>query len=74
MRRSSSFHGVPDGVTEARDESLAFFGERRLLEWMSAQDPADSCETTCEKLFDTLTAFRGKADQNDDIAIMCIKI
>ena len=74
LSRGSRLLLYTDGVTEARDESLAFFGERRLLEWMSAQDPADSCEKTCEKLFDTLTAFRGKADQNDDIAIMCIKI
>ena len=74
LSRGSRLLLYTDGVTEARDESLAFFGERRLLEWMNAQDPADSCETTCEKLFDTLTAFRGKADQNDDIAIMCIKI
>lgn len=74
LSRGSRLLLYTDGVTEARDESLAFFGERRLLEWMSAQDPADSCETTCEKLFNTLTAFRGKADQNDDIAIMCIKI
>ncbi|MBQ6073283.1 MAG: serine/threonine-protein phosphatase [Bacteroidales bacterium] len=74
LSRGSRLLLYTDGVTEARDESLAFFGERRLLEWMSAQDPADSCEKTCEKLFDTLTAFRGKAEQNDDIAIMCIKI
>ena len=63
-----------DGVTEARDEARAFFGENRLLDWMRAQDPADSCEKTCNELRDTLTAFRGKAEQNDDIAIMCIKI
>ena len=63
-----------DGVTEARNASHAFFGESRLLVWMNAQDPADSCEQTCNKLLDTLTAFRGKAEQHDDIAIMCIKI
>ena len=63
-----------DGVTEARDASGAFFGESRLLEWMQAQDPANSCEKTCKDLLDTLSAFRGKAEQNDDIAIMCIKL
>ena len=63
-----------DGVTEARDASGAFFGEQRLLEWMQAQDPAASCEKTCEDLLAALAAFRGKAEQNDDIAIMCIKL
>ena len=63
-----------DGVTENRSADGTFFGEQRLLEWVSAQDPADSCEKTCDGLLAALDAFRGKAQQNDDIAIMCIKI
>lgn len=63
-----------DGVTENRNTGGAFFGEQRLLEWVAAQDPADSCEKTCTRLLAALDDFRGKAQQNDDIAIMCIKI
>lgn len=63
-----------DGVTEARDEKRAFFGEQRLLDWMRQRPAAESCADTCHALLDTLAGFRGKANQNDDIAIMCIKI
>ncbi len=63
-----------DGVTEARDENRAFFGEKRLRDWMQARPAAESCAATCEALLDTIARFRGKAPQNDDIAVMCIKI
>ena len=63
-----------DGVTEARDEHRAFFGEERLRAWM-AERPADAgCREDCAGLLDTLADFRGKALQNDDIAIMSIRI
>ena len=63
-----------DGVTEARDENRAFFGEQRLLDWMRQRPADESCADTCRALLDTLAVFRGKAKQNDDIAIICIKI
>jgi hypothetical protein len=63
-----------DGVTEARDESRAFFGEQRLLNWMEQRPAEEPATDTCQALLDTLAAFRQKAPQNDDIAIMCIKI
>ena len=63
-----------DGVTESRDESRAFFGERRLLDWMGRRPSGESCADTCRALLGTLAEFRGKAPQHDDIAIMSIKI
>ena len=63
-----------DGVTEARDENRAFFGETRLQDWMRARPAEASCSGDCAALLDTLAAFRGKARQNDDIAIMSIRI
>ena len=63
-----------DGVTEARNESRAFFGEQRLLSWTQERPAGESCADTCGALLDTLAEFRGKARQSDDIAIMCIKI
>lgn len=63
-----------DGVTEARDETRAFFGEQRLLDWMRQRPADESCKDSCQALLQTLAAYRGKAKQNDDIAIMCIKI
>jgi serine phosphatase RsbU (regulator of sigma subunit) len=61
-------------VTEARDENRVFFGEKRLRDWMQTRPAAESCAATCEALLDTIARFRGKAPQNDDIAVMCIKI
>lgn len=63
-----------DGVTEARGADHSFFGEKRLQAWMNGLDPAISSEEACRSLLDTLAAFRGNAMQNDDIAIIYIKI
>ena len=63
-----------DGVTEARNEARAFYGEQRLLAWMRQRPAEEPASVTCEALLDELASFRGTADQNDDIAIMCIKI
>ena len=63
-----------DGVTEARGEDRSFFGEKRLQAWMKGLDPAISSEEACRSLLDTLAVFRGSAVQNDDIAIIYIKI
>ena len=63
-----------DGVTEARSEDRSFFGEARLQEWMKQRPAEASCKEDCDALLEELTSFRGKAKQNDDIAIMCIKI
>ncbi len=74
LQRGSRLLLYTDGVTEARNEAREFFGERRLAEWMQGRSVDESSEETCNALFEELSAFRGKAGQNDDIAIMCIKI
>jgi len=61
-----------DGVTEARNQDKAFFGENALLKW-AAQDHGNARQT-CESLLAEVSAFRGEAKQNDDIAIMTINI
>lgn len=61
-----------DGVTEARNHDKAFFGEDSLLEWAS-HDYGDARQT-CGSLLDKVRIFRGKAQQNDDIAIMTIRL
>ena len=61
-----------DGVTEARNPDRAFLGEEALTEW--AKNDYGSARETCESLLDRVCSFRGKAPQNDDIAIMTIKV
>lgn len=61
-----------DGVTEARNQEGTFFGEESLLKW-AAKDYGDARQT-CESLMAEVSAFRGKAPQDDDVAIMTIRI
>ena len=61
-----------DGVTEARNKDKAFFGEDALLAW--AKHDYGNARQTCESLMSEVSAFRGDAPQNDDIAMMTIKI
>ena len=74
LRHGSRLLLYTDGVTEARNEARAFYGEQRLLAWMRQRPAEEPASGTCEALLDELASFRGKALQNDDIAIMCIKI
>ena len=74
LRHGSRLLLYTDGVTEARDMKRGFFGEERLQAWMQARPAGASCRNDCEDLMNELDAFRGKAVQNDDIAIMSIKI
>lgn len=61
-----------DGVTEARNKDKEFYGEEALLSWASKD--YGNARQTCESLLGAVSAFRGKAPQNDDIAIMTIRI
>ena len=61
-------------MTEARNPERAFFGAQRLLDWKREQPKDLSSFEICQRLLDTLAQYRGKAQQNDDIAIMSIKI
>jgi len=61
-----------DGVTEARNADRTFFGEEALLAW--AKNDYGPARQTCESLMEQVRLFRGKAPQNDDLAIMTIHI
>lgn len=72
LPHSSRLVFYTDGVTEARNQDRAFFGEKALLEW--ARRDYGNARQTCESLMDKIRTFRGKAPQNDDIAILTIHI
>jgi len=55
-----------DGVTEAMNEQQQVFSAERLLQL------ADN--TTPQAILNAVEEFRGKAEQNDDITIMAVKI
>ena len=63
-----------DGVTDTRRADGEFFGTSGLQAWASALDPSLSSKEVCTLLLEHLAAFRAGVPQNDDVAILCIKI
>lgn len=62
-----------DGVTEERSETRELFGEERLLSWFGSKGAGLGAEDLCGSLYAEVQAWRGKAEQNDDIAILAFK-
>lgn len=60
-----------DGITEAINEQGQFFGLERLV---SAIDNTMSADGITHNILDAVTAFRGRAEQNDDMTLLTIKI
>ncbi len=60
-----------DGITEAVNEQGQFFGLERLV---SAIDNTLSADEITRRILDAVTAFRGHAEQNDDMTLLTIKI
>ena len=60
-----------DGVTEAINQDDAFFGDLRLLEWVSNHPFSDTREIVEETLGEVLR-FTGEMEQADDITIMAL--
>ncbi|MBQ3789330.1 MAG: SpoIIE family protein phosphatase [Lachnospiraceae bacterium] len=58
-----------DGVTEAKNEQEEFVGEDRLLAWMKQCGNLEVRERV-EKIGEEIAAFRGEADQFDDITML----
>lgn len=61
-----------DGVVEAMNTKEQLFDEARLQQWAKNVNPNLSAKELTESLFKTVRKFAGKAEQNDDIAILCI--
>ncbi|MBQ3789598.1 MAG: serine/threonine-protein phosphatase [Lachnospiraceae bacterium] len=58
-----------DGVTEAQDENAGFLGDVRLLAFMR-EYRGESVTRKIERIRDAIAAFRGSADQFDDITML----
>jgi phosphoserine phosphatase RsbU/P len=59
-----------DGVTEATDESGAFFESERLLEVVRNDVPA---QDLCDLIVAAVARFRGSAPQADDITLLALR-
>lgn len=66
-----------DGVTEAETlsgQTIQLFSSERLLTWAKDITPAMKDKEVVESLFQSVKVFAGDNPQNDDIAIMSLKI
>ena len=55
-----------------RYDSLELFGSDRLVGWASTVDPGCSAEGLAGSLLDTVKAYTGDIEQNDDITVMTV--
>jgi sigma-B regulation protein RsbU (phosphoserine phosphatase) len=62
-----------DGIYEAMNEQGAEFGSRRVCSIVSEHRPSSAREIV-DAIFETVTAFRGHAPQNDDMTAVAVKI
>lgn len=61
-----------DGVTEARNRKQHFFGSDAMLAALK-KNTGKNLETIVNGVLNQISSFSGKAEQNDDITIMCIE-
>ena len=60
-----------DGITEARDERGAFYGEKRLLEVLAS--PISSAESLLDAIEAGVAAHVGGAEQSDDRTLLAVR-
>jgi sigma-B regulation protein RsbU (phosphoserine phosphatase) len=60
-----------DGITEARNERKAFFGEERLLETLSAHRSDRACQIE-EAIMGAVDEFMGGSARSDDITLAVV--
>lgn len=62
-----------DGITEAMNESNDFFGEDKLSELLKNKSAKNSNDIM-DEIWESLTRFRGRAEQNDDMTMVLVKV
>jgi hypothetical protein len=74
LERGDAVVFYTDGVTEARDTDRDEFGEERLVSALSETDGGATARGLAEGLVARVNAFRGAADQHDDITVVVVKV
>ncbi len=62
-----------DGITEAIDEKEEFFGEEKLIELLKDKTSFRSTQLV-DTIWESLKQFRGRAEQNDDMTLVLVKV
>jgi sigma-B regulation protein RsbU (phosphoserine phosphatase) len=62
-----------DGITEAINEKEEFFGEDKLADLLKGKTNIPST-ILMDEIWESLKQFRGKAEQNDDMTMVLVKV
>ena len=62
-----------DGITEAMNENLDLFGEQKLIDVLMANSKKQSNELM-KDIWGKISSFRQKAEQNDDMTMVLVKV
>ena len=62
-----------DGITEAINEKEEFFGEDKLADLLKGKTNLPST-ILMDEIWESLKQFRGKAEQNDDMTMVLVKV
>ncbi len=73
LKSGQIFSFFSDGITEAMNEQLDLFGEEKLSDILKGKTLKTSNEIMNE-IWDSLKAFRGDAEQNDDMTMVIVKV
>ena len=72
LGRGEWFCVITDGVTEAMDERGKLYGMPRVLETLAPLQSADPA-AVIGALRDDVRRFAGRAEQSDDITLLCVR-
>jgi len=72
LGRGEWFCVITDGVTEAMDERGKLYGMPRVLETLDGRQAA-APDAVIGALRDDVRRFAGRAEQSDDITLLCVR-
>jgi serine phosphatase RsbU (regulator of sigma subunit) len=64
---------ISDGIIEERNSRRELFGFERMLATIAQADTVDS-ERALDEIWQAVTAFRGAAEQSDDITLVVVQV
>ena len=72
LQQGDEIYLYTDGVTEAHDMDNQLFGEDRLLASLNSTSGM-TVDEICKKVKSDVDAFKGEAEQFDDITMLCVR-
>ena len=73
LKSGQIFGFFSDGITEAMNENLDFFGEERISGILKNKTSAGSTEIM-DEIWKEIKTFRGDFEQNDDMTVVLVKV